>query len=245
MFKRDLVKPALHHTKWQQPIHTEAISNRDEDVRNPVCLRNRTDLEHSDDGSVTDNPSIRGGKPMTAKTSSASVTTSRRREGRISFAKSKSLQQLIKEDREKVHRARKAQHAKDLKAKLDAENKAIEDQKKADKELAKRYNKEKKRREAEEDRNNKNWGGIVRGFDPNAGLLRCAASEDELRHSRISNLGDNVKSDSLTNILHPRLDKGQTWGVEHGSPGKRGRFGISSPAIAGSGGVIALDGGDD
>lgn len=245
MSERDLLKSALHSTECQQPLRNKANPIRNEGDHHPTDLRNRTGLEYIDDGSLTNNPSIRVGKSKGSKTYSTSGTSSKGRRGRLSFGKSKSLQQLIVEDKEKLHRARNVQHAKDLKAKLDAENKAIEDKKKADKELARRYNKEKKRREAEEDRNNKKWGGIVRGFDPNAGLLRSAASDHGLRDSRIRALGDNLKSDSLTNILHPRLDKGQTWGVEHGSPGKAGRFGISSPTTVGNGGSLTFDGGDD
>ncbi|KEF62336.1 uncharacterized protein A1O9_00308, partial [Exophiala aquamarina CBS 119918] len=135
-------------------------------------------------------------------------------------ARPRSLQQLIAEDREKYVRARKLQDAKDLKSKRDAQIKAENDQKKADKERSKRYNKEKKKRQAEEKRNNMKWGGIVRGFDPNAGLLRSAASGEVLRSSVARRGRDQQSDDSLVDILHPKLDKGQTWGVEHGSLGK-------------------------
>ena len=168
-----------------------------------------------------------------------------RLKSRISFARSKSLQQLIVEDKEKLIRARNAQDARDLKVQRDAENKAKNDQKKADKEKAKQYNKEKKRRQAEEKRNSMKWGGIVRGFDPNAGLLRSAVSEDNLHHSEAGLGSGQQEDDSLNRILNPKLDKGQTWGVEYGAPGRKGRFDISGLSTGGGSGVGSFDGGSD
>lgn len=243
MPERNPPKDVLYSTEWQQPLHETSIRN--EGDHRVTDLGRRTGLGHSDDGGATKNHSLSPAKSKDSKTSLGYWKTSEGLKGRVAFAKSKSLQQLILEDREKLHRARKLQHAKDLKAKLDAENKAVQDQRKADKQVAKRYNKEKKRREAEEDRNNKKWGGIVRGFDPNAGLLRGAASEDTLRHPRDELFRNHNIPASLTDDFAPRLGRGQTWGVEHGSQGRKGRIGISSPTSGGNLGGLPFDGGDD
>lgn len=202
-------------------------------------------LRFGDDGSGTDIHPISSGRAKSTKPRSGYWTTPNRLKERVSFARSRSLQQLIMEDKEKLERVRKAQEAKDLKAKRDAEVKANDDQKKADKEVAKRYNKEKKRRQVEEKRNSMKWGGIVRGFDPNAGLLRYTSNEGTLRHSGTRLERGQQSYDSLVRILHPKLDKGQTWGVEHGAQGKKARFGIASSITSGSLVDSGFDGGDD
>lgn len=243
MPERDQPEGLHYPTERHESPHQTLIRN--EGDHRVTDLGRRTGLGHNDNGGVTENHSLSPRKSKDTKTSVGYWKTSEGLKGRVAFAKSKSLQQLIMEDREKLHRARKLQHAKDLRAKLDAENKAIQAQRKADKEVAKRYNKEKKRREAEEDRNNKKWGGIVRGFDPNAGLLRGAASEDTLRHPRDGLFRNHNITASLTDDFASRLNTGQTWGVEHGSQGRKGRIGISSPTSGGNLGGLPFDGGDD
>lgn len=214
---------------------------RDCNNRDPKSL-NCVEISHN--GSRTDLNSINSETAKHTKPQSRNWTKTGLK-SQISFARSKSLQQLIVEDKEKLRRAHKAQDAKSLKLKRDAEIKAKNDQKKADKEMAKRYNKEKKRRQAEEERNSMKWGGIVRGFDPNAGLLRSTASEDTLPHPEARVGRGQQNDDSLVDILHPKLDKGQTWGVEHGAPGKKARFGISSSNTGGGSGFGSFDGGGD
>lgn len=244
----DLPKDLSWSTECQSTVDDGTTGTQDARDHKITVPKIPKGLRFSDNGSGIDIQSVNSERAKSTKSPSGYWTTPKGLKERVSFARTKSLQQLIMEDKGRLERVRKAQDAKDLKAKRDAENKAKDDQRKADKELARRYNKEKKKRQAEEKRNSMKWGGIVRGFDPNAGLLRCTASESTLRHTRTRLERGQQNHDSLVDILHPMLDKGQTWGVEHGAKGKKARFGISSSVPSGSfggSGFGGFDGGDD
>lgn len=123
---------------------------------------------------------------------------------RIPFTKLKSLRQMMRED--------KMAHADDL---IDASTRA----RRKNTEAARKYRDEKKRRRAEEKRNKEKWSGIVRGFDPNAGLVRITspASKYSLRRLRDSShirstapIPHYSSGESLTKILNPKLQQGQT-----------------------------------
>lgn len=137
------------------------------------------------------------------------------------------------QDKRRLKRMRKDQAERAEKAREEAALELRLQTQRADQARAKKHRQERKRRTAEEKRNENKWSGIVRGFDPNAGLVRMASRVGG-HHLRQGNNSLNASSgehasyasnESLSVILNPKLGIGQTWGIECGKPGRNVKSG--------------------
>ncbi|RVX75357.1 hypothetical protein B0A52_00710 [Exophiala mesophila] len=160
---------------------------------------------------------------------SASISSGRARRllRTIQFTRSKSLRQLMIEDKKRLERMRTYQAAKAQKAREDAASRSRVRTQRADQARAKKHREQRKKLIAEEKRNKKKWSGILRGFDPNAGLVRMSSRvgghhlrrPDNPLKANSGGHASYASNESLSAILNPKLGVGQTWGIECGRPG--------------------------
>jgi hypothetical protein len=189
------------------------ISSDNQSVSNSIQLIKAERQDSLDDTSTSSSMAVLS-KPIPTPTARPSLLD------RLSFTKSKGLYQLLADDQEHLKQEEQAKGKSKIQAQHAAEATLAEETRKADDIRVKKYNKNKKRREEQEKRNEASWGGIVRGFDPNAGLIRTSQSPATASSESTQEVPPSELS--LAATLNPKLERGQTWGIEYGNVGGKG-----------------------
>jgi len=138
---------------------------------------------------------------------------------RISFGRSKGIKDLALQDLEKRRRAEKEEmkaqkdvESRERKARRDQEDKQRNQRRRLSKERAKKNREEKQERQREEKRVKDLYG--IRGFDPNAGMLRATRKVVPRPEAE----GRAPASERNQVSPTPRHRTGQVWGIDFGKP---------------------------
>jgi membrane protein involved in colicin uptake len=129
------------------------------------------------------------------------------------------MKDLAIKDLEKCKRAEKAEAqarkdaaSRERKARRDHEEKHRKERRKASKERAKQNKEDKALKHAEEKRVKDYYG--IRGYDPNAGMLRSNREGDGGEHAGEGTKAGQARHGPPTQRFHAE----QTWGFEYGKP---------------------------